>query len=1282
MFELDARHIAALSDEHLRILIGKLAERHLRDTGLPESAVTYGGDQRAADGGVDVRVDLPTTALVSGWVPRPRTVFQVKQEKAGFPPSAVTAEMCPKGKPRPVLSELAAERGAYILVSGGESPSDKGLRNRRRAMRDAVAGQTGATDLELDFYGGDRVARWTNLHPGLVLWVREQIGEPLSGWQPYTDWSATPQPIDSEYLVDEKGRLFDDSVSRSDGLPIIDGIGRIRAKLSQPGTAVRLVGLSGMGKTRLVQALFDSRVGADALDPKLAVYADVGMELDPSPQRLLARLAREGVRAVMVVDNCPPPLHAILAKGLNTVGAKLSLITVEYDVGDDEPQDAAVFRLEPASDAIIERLIERAHPHVTGPDRQHIAELTDGNARLALALAATIGRGDSVARLSRRELFERLFYQRQEKDSALLRAAEACALVYSFDGETMEGEGAELPTLAELAGQTVSEFHRHVAELKRRQLVQHRERWRAVLPQALAIHLARAALENIPVATICKVMAERAPVRLFRSFTRRLGYLHDSEEARRIVTAWLSPGGRLSDAVRSVENRWSMSLDPTFVNVAPVCPELALAAIQLAADREGDDAFFAVNRYCRSELVDLLHQLSYDAEMFECAALLMIRALATEAPDNNHYSASGHVRALFWPYLSGTRACQIQRFGLIDRLLAAPEPRLNDIGLMALGAMLNAGHFSSVHQFTFGARPRDYGWSPRTVEEQAEWYRAALNRVVALASPDSRWSKQARAMLASNFRSLWSVPLLAGDVEAAARIIAGQAFWPDGWGAVCKTIAFDSTKMPTDALMALRALEQVLRPADPVQKVRAYVLSGPRGAFDITIAESMGDPHQMAAARLRIEDEVRAFGQFLAMQVDVLDGLLPDLLTEQGEFVSVFGKGLGETVTDIDAMWRRLVSAFAAIADNRRNLALLNSFFGVASERDAVWAGNILDEAVTDPLLGPVFPLLQTAVDIDGAGVERLLWALATGLAPIGLYRLLGYGGSKGALPDDAFVSLVSAVSAQPGGYSVAIEAISLHVHSVERTSGGAVSPTLIAFGRALLARCELSGQDDDTDYHLAKVIKTCLVDPDATDAARTLCRNIAAVVGRLPGHYSSFGDAIGALASLQPAAFLDVFVDAATDADANGLIKLSRHQSPNLLRAAPHDVLFEWADVDPSRRYPRLAGFLGLFPADSNAETPKEEEHAALAAALIDRAPEKAAVLTAFAESLHPTTWSGNLSDLLEGRRQNLPALLRHHVDDTVRHWACETDRRLAAWAESEREREQTRDRREQSFE
>jgi hypothetical protein len=96
MFEITADNIAALNDEDLRGLIALLCEAELRKRGLATSAVTWGGDQNAADGGVDMRVELPKRIPVQGFIPRRVTGFQVK--KSGKTPSKIADEMRPSGK--------------------------------------------------------------------------------------------------------------------------------------------------------------------------------------------------------------------------------------------------------------------------------------------------------------------------------------------------------------------------------------------------------------------------------------------------------------------------------------------------------------------------------------------------------------------------------------------------------------------------------------------------------------------------------------------------------------------------------------------------------------------------------------------------------------------------------------------------------------------------------------------------------------------------------------------------------------------------------------------------------------------------------------------------------------------------------------------------------------------------------------------------------------------------------------------------------------------------------
>lgn len=396
MLELTGDDIAALNDDDLRTLIARLCEAELTKAGLPTSAVTAGGDQNAADGGLDVRVSLDASAPTLNFIPRAMTGFQVK--KPDMPRAEILKEMRPGDVLRPVLAELAEASGAYVIVSSQGSTSDSALKRRREAMREALKNSK-EEQLATDFMDRGRVATWVREYPGLVTWVRTKIGRLISGWQPHESWSA-PQTVATEYLVDARVRIFDSRVNREDGLAPIDGIQRMRQTLAGAGNVARLIGLSGVGKTRLLEALFDPKIGEGALDPNLAIYCDIANEPNPSPRDMVRYLMQTAQRAIVVVDNCPPDTHRALATLCAAPGNTISLVTVEYDVRDDEPEATQVFRLEPASNDLIQELIERRAPHVSEVDRRRIAEFSEGNARVALALTNTVKRGDRLCPVS------------------------------------------------------------------------------------------------------------------------------------------------------------------------------------------------------------------------------------------------------------------------------------------------------------------------------------------------------------------------------------------------------------------------------------------------------------------------------------------------------------------------------------------------------------------------------------------------------------------------------------------------------------------------------------------------------------------------------------------------------------------------------------------------------------------------------------------------------------------------------------------------------------------
>jgi len=118
----------------------------------------------------------------------------------------------------------------------------------------------------------------------------------------------------------------------------------------------------------------------------------------------------------------------------------LSIITIEYDVRDDQPEETEVFRLEPATNELIEKVLCNRYKFISQIDARTIAQFSGGNARIAIALASTLKCGENLGDLKDSELFKRLFQQRNESSSQLLEAAKVCSLVYSFNIEIDDGK--------------------------------------------------------------------------------------------------------------------------------------------------------------------------------------------------------------------------------------------------------------------------------------------------------------------------------------------------------------------------------------------------------------------------------------------------------------------------------------------------------------------------------------------------------------------------------------------------------------------------------------------------------------------------------------------------------------------------------------------------------------------------------------------------------------------------------------------------------------------------
>lgn len=1265
MLEITGEDVSNLSEGDLRSLVGLLCEADFPG----KAGITWGGDQKAADGGIDVRVELSGHVDPDGFVPRMCTGFQVK--KTDMPRAELLKEMRPQNVLRPVISELANISGAYIIVSSEGWTSDKPLQARKKAMSDALSDVPNKSNLKLDFYDRSRVASWVRRHPSLVFWVKDKIGQSVQGWKPFGNWANPKADSNEEYLLDDDVRLCSGANRSTEGMNAVDGINALRNALSRPASSVRLAGLSGTGKTRLLQALFDSRIGVDPLPSSQVCYTDMGDSPNPAPVAFAERLYALRKPAILAVDNCPPELHKSLTAVCTKPESLISLITVEYDVREDQPEETDVFRLEPASVALVEKIIQIRFKHISQIDARTIADFSGGNARIAIALANTVTKGETLAALNDEEIFKRLFHQRNNANDTLLNSAEVCALVYSFDCQTAEGRDGELKLLASLAGTTVNALFRDVAELKRRDLVQQRNVWRAVLPHALANRLAQKALENIPLDRILAAFERGGSERLLRSFSRRLSYLHKSEQAVEIAERWLSAQGLLNDV--SNLNELGIAL---LNNIAPVAPKATLDAIERAANGENGQRFASRDNQHFVEFTRLLRSLAYEAELFDRCATILCRFALSEKPTENYNSIHDLLKSLFFIYLSGTHASAQQRLRIIEQLVHAESEQGQELGLLLLNSALEAWHFTSDYDFDFGARSRDYGYSPEASEEVQQWFVVFINLSTTLAVSELPIAIKVKKLLAEKFRELWLEAGAFDALETMTHSIIKKTAWNEGWGAVKATLNFDAKQMPPDLFSRLQKLEVLLKPANLLELARAYAFSDIHHSFDlIDVGGDENESDEYDKKYAQFEQMLLQIGREVVNDEGVFNALLPELVTVDvnGSGLLIFAKGLAEGCSKPLVVWDKFRNQLSMVDVIQRKDIVLCGFLNAISQINPEMTEQILDQAVSDETLGVCFPRLQSVVRIGEQGVERLKQSINTDLAPVKAYNFLAWGRAHENISDHNLCDLLRMLASKPDGLVVAVDILQMRLRGNKKEKSP--SRVITSMGQELLVQINFDRKNHPSelmDYKLEQLVEGCLVGKKAVTIGIEICKKLVKALSEHKIRSIDCPRLLKSLALHQPQAFLDNFLFGIEQPNYAIEYLFTNHDSPKLLCHIKDKVIIDWCEVNPVIRYPKVAAFMVAY---QHNEHKKCLEWTPLSLAVMNNAPDVVAVLNAFKRTFRPSSWSGSRADIME-RGLALISQLKIHQNPAISTWACNEEKVFAEEIKQERQWEDQRNR------
>ncbi len=465
--------------------------------------------------------------------------------------------------------------------------------------------------------------------------------------------------------------------------------------------------------------------------------------------------------------------------------------------------------------------------------------------------------------------------------------------------------------------------------------------------------------------------------------------------------------------------------------------------------------------------------------------------------------------------------------------------------------------------------------------------------------------------------------------------------------------------MESKILERLRHLEKMLAPVSLLEKARTYALAKPWRALDLADTE---DDDVNASSHDKVEIITREIGRMVACDEEVFVELLPEILaTAEGYGLYFFGQGLGEGCLDFPKMWQNFLIQLNAIDKERRNYQVLKGFLNAISKTNSQISEKFLDDAVSDNVLGCVFPELQTSVEINESGVERLKKSLELDIAPIWMFRNLGYGRVHESINDTNLAKLLSLIKLKADGLAVAIDILTMRLHG-RGSRGYEPSNEITILGQDCLKKVRFDqdrrNRGHSIGYDLSRIAEACLVGDAAENVAKDLCGRLVQAFGEHNIYPRDYHRLLDTIATKQAFAFLEGFLgdNSMENNRLTTLLSNGENGHSNPLSKISDDVIIDWCEANPHVRYPIVASWITPYGKEINGEG---LNWVPLSLILIDKAPDPIKVLNNLIKTLYFMSGNGSQSENMSKCRYLLTAL-KNHEKAVVAEWAQEEERKL----------------------
>lgn len=600
---------------------------------------------------------------------------------------------------------------------------------------------------------------------------------------------------------------------------------KIKGGVDDPTKSIRLLGLSGLGKTRILFEAFRASSSPDSINLNSRIlYINYSCYSTADYQVIFTRLIREKENRIVIIDNCPSIIHRQLLHFIRHENNTSSLITIDSNPEEIEQDkingvNYIIIKKEDLS-SIVDQILKDDFSGLEKDKVEKIKEFSQGIPLMAVLIAESLKNGEKfIGKLDDKELLDNLLGEKG-KDIRFRTILKSCSIFNYFgiegDLKTQLEFIAKDKYITSLDGDDIvliNDFHEACNHFLKREIFEKKGRLIGLRPFPLAISLAQEWLESCTSDRLLNVIANIAKLTdpdrksLSEAFAEQMKYLNYNDKAILIIEKIVGPGSPFDNA-EVLNSELGSRLFRSFVEVNPVAISRNLARNFSSKTKE---ELIKVNTG-RRNLVWVLDKLCFDKRTFkESAKILYSFAISENETWANN--ATGQFLHLFKIFLAGTESNLNERWEII-RWGLSKDDEYKSLAVKAMKSGLDYGHFSRMEGAEHQGNKKLIDYQPNWEEVKEYWIRILAMLTEIIKSNDIN-SKLASDSIANSIRSICNARLGHIVVPFVEEIAIHKNYdWNKGLEGLKYARKYEKALMSEDLLEKISELIKALTKTD------------------------------------------------------------------------------------------------------------------------------------------------------------------------------------------------------------------------------------------------------------------------------------------------------------------------------------------------------------------------------------------------------------------------------------------------------------------------------------